>query len=145
MYLQRAYLFFLCLAIVLNTIGWKPPGKHDIKRKEESDLSTEPPTEAHDHSDSMDVADLVIDTEHLMDDIGDMYSKRDFEKMGTDDKVFMWFNADDWDLDTFVDGSELLKTLSHNIIIIITLKKNKQTKKTLMLLHTIQKLQIKTN
>jgi len=115
MYLQLSYLYFLCLA---NTIGWKPPGMDDIKRQtngmEESDFSTEPPTEAHDHSDNIDVADLVIDTEHLMDDIGDVYSKKDFEKMGTDEKVFMWFNAHDWDLDTCLDGSELLKALSHD-------------------------------
>ena len=40
----------------------------------------------HDHSDNVDVADLVLDTEHILDDL-DIYTERDLEKMDVDEKV----------------------------------------------------------
>ena len=40
----------------------------------------------HDHSDNIDVADLVLDTEHILDDL-DIYTERDLEKMDVDEKV----------------------------------------------------------
>ena len=40
----------------------------------------------HDHSDNIDVADLVLDAEHILDDL-DIYTERDLEKMDVDEKV----------------------------------------------------------
>ena len=67
----------------------------------------------HDHSDNIDMADLVIDTEHMKDDIGDIYTKTDLDAMNIDEKVFTWFTAHDWDENENLDGLELTKALSH--------------------------------
>jgi len=96
--------------------GWKPPGLDDIQSRGED--SGEPHGDIHpvrhDHSDNIDMADLVTDSEHIIDDLGEMYSMKDFDKMTMDEKVFMWFNAHDWDTDSSLDGLELLKALSHD-------------------------------
>ena len=67
----------------------------------------------HDHSDNVDVVDLVTDTEHMVDDLGEWYTKTQLDKMEVDQKVFIWFTAHDWDEDTYLDGLELVKALSH--------------------------------
>ena len=41
----------------------------------------------HDHSDNIDMADLVIDEEHIIDDLGGMYTKAELDRMGEDEKV----------------------------------------------------------
>ena len=40
----------------------------------------------HDHSDNIDLADLVLDTEHILDDL-DIYTERELESMNVDEKV----------------------------------------------------------
>lgn len=68
----------------------------------------------HDHSDNLDVADVVLDEEHLTDDLGGIYTEKEIEAMDVDEKVFTWFNTHDWDLNEHLDGLELLKALSHD-------------------------------
>ena len=36
------------------------------------------------------------------------------DRMELDQKVFTWFTAHDWDEDTYLDGLELIKALSHD-------------------------------
>ena len=40
----------------------------------------------HDHSDNIDLADLVLDTEHILDDL-DIYTERELDSMNVDEKV----------------------------------------------------------
>ena len=40
----------------------------------------------HDHSDNIDLADLVLDTEHMLDDL-DIYTERELDSMNVDEKV----------------------------------------------------------
>jgi hypothetical protein len=64
----------------------------------------------HDHE-AVDMADLVMDTEHMLDDMGELYSQQELKRMELDEKVFLWFQAHDWDQDSHMDGTELLKAL----------------------------------
>lgn len=80
--------------------------------EERADLPPEH-TVHHDHSDNIDLVDLVIDEEHLVDDLGGIYTKKELDTMDVDEKVFTWFSAHDWDLDESLDGLELVKALSH--------------------------------
>ncbi|XP_023345143.1 multiple coagulation factor deficiency protein 2 homolog [Eurytemora carolleeae] len=68
----------------------------------------------HRHNDNSVVQDLVLDSEHLMDDFKDLFSSRDIETMELDQKLFLWFNSHDWDMNTKMDGLELFKALSHD-------------------------------
>ena len=43
----------------------------------------------HDHSDNIDLADLVLDTEHMLDDL-DIYTERELESMNVDEKVVLY-------------------------------------------------------
>ena len=43
----------------------------------------------HDHSDNIDLADLVLDTEHMLDDL-DIYTERELESMNVDEKVALY-------------------------------------------------------
>ena len=43
-------------------------------------------TNHHDHSDNIDLADLVLDTEHILDDL-DIYTERELDSMNVDEKV----------------------------------------------------------
>ena len=45
------------------------------------------PTTADFSSDNLDVADIVIDEEHLVDDLGGVYTEKELEKMDVDEKV----------------------------------------------------------
>jgi len=67
----------------------------------------------HDHGDNINVANVVLDEEHLIDDLGGIYTTNELKTMNIDEKVFTWFNTHDWDLDNHLDGLELLKALSH--------------------------------
>ena len=65
----------------------------------------------HDHRDNVDLEDLVTDTEHMVDDLGEWFSQAQLDRMEADEKVFTWFTAHDWDEDDHLDGLELLKAL----------------------------------
>ena len=41
----------------------------------------------HDHSDNQDVADVVLDEEHLTDDLGGIYTEKEIEAMDVNEKV----------------------------------------------------------
>ena len=43
-------------------------------------------TNHHDHSDNIDLADLVLDTEHILDDLH-IYTERELDSMNVDEKV----------------------------------------------------------
>lgn len=121
--LIRNTLLQTCL-LLGTTLAWAPPGMSErvnehvqggvdehVHGQDRNDLPTGHEAH-HDHSDNIDVADLVLDTEHILDDL-DIYTERDLEKMGVDEKVFTWFNTHDWDLDDHLDGLEMVKALSH--------------------------------
>lgn len=108
-------LFQTCL-LFGTPLAWVPPGMSEraddhVHGEERTDL---PPGHAnhHDHSDNIDLADLVLDTEHMLDDL-DIYTERELDSMNVDEKVFTWFNTHDWDLDEHLDGLEMVKALSH--------------------------------
>ncbi len=65
----------------------------------------------HHNHEAVDMADLVMDTEHMLDDMGELYSQQELKRMELDEKVFLWFQAHDWDQDSHMDGTELLKAL----------------------------------
>ena len=66
----------------------------------------------HDHNSAVDMADLVMDPEHMLDDLGpDLFTEQELSRMEVDEKVFLWFQAHDWDQDAHMDGTELLKAL----------------------------------
>ena len=69
----------------------------------------------HDHRDNVDLADLVTDTEHMVDDLGEWFSQAQLDRMEADEKVFTWFTAHDWDEDDHLDGLELLKALRYEL------------------------------
>ena len=50
----------------------------------------------HDHSDNIDLADLVLDTEHILDDL-DIYTERELDSMNVDEKVCL----KKYDIDAF--------------------------------------------
>ncbi len=64
----------------------------------------------HDH-DAVDMADLVLDSEHMLDDMGNLFTEQELAKMELDERVFMWLEAHDWDDDQHMDGTELIKAL----------------------------------
>ena len=68
----------------------------------------------HDHRDNVDLEDLVTDTQHMVDDLGEWFSEAQLDRMEADEKVFTWFSAHDWDEDSHLDGLELIKALSHD-------------------------------
>jgi len=72
------------------------------------------PASEHHHDQNENVADVVVDTDHLMDDFGELFTEVEVEMMGIDEKLFMWFSAHDWDKDEVMDGLELFKALSHD-------------------------------
>lgn len=108
------FFFLLCLQ---HTRGWKPPGMSEHMTPEAvvdvDSIKSDTETIPHDHSDNINVADLVVDTEHMLDDLGDLYTKVELDQMRPDEKVFTWFSAHDWDSDNSLDGLELVKALSH--------------------------------
>merc|ERR1719347_572818 len=96
--------------------SWKPPGMSERDGSQEEHIHGEdredlPPghKKHHDHSDNIDVADIVVDEEHLKDDLGDIYTIKELEAMDIDEKIFSWFTAHDWDIDEHLDGLELVK------------------------------------
>jgi len=98
--------------------SWAPPGMSErdgADHQHGEDRTDLPPghKKHHDHSDNLDVADLVVDEEHLVDDMEGIYTKKELEEMEDDEKIFSWFTAHDWDLDEHLDGLELVKALSH--------------------------------
>ena len=66
----------------------------------------------HNHNKNVELTDLVMDTEHLEDDLN-WYTKEEFDGMGVNEKVFSWFTAHDGDEDKNLDGLELIKSLNH--------------------------------
>lgn len=68
--------------------------------------------EHHDHK-KEDVAEMILDKEHISDDFGELYQEEDIKKMDLEEQLFLWFKAHDWDEDDLMDGLELLKALSH--------------------------------
>ena len=54
-------------------LGMSERAEHD-HTEHQKDLPEDHATH-HDHSDNIDVADLVTDTEHMLDDLGDWYTK----------------------------------------------------------------------
>ena len=68
----------------------------------------------HDHRDNVHLEDLVTDTQHMVDDLGEWFSQAQLDRMEADEKVFTWFSAHDWDEDAHLDGLELIKALSHD-------------------------------
>lgn len=105
------------------TNGWVPPGMSNTVASEVSTVNNGIETHLeqkadlsekdHDHSKNIDLGDLVVDIDHLSDDLGDMISKDQLKEMVTDEKVFTWFSSHDWSQDKHLDGLELVKSLSH--------------------------------
>lgn len=108
--------FLIMFALLPHIQSWVPPGMSERADHDHGDEEKDLPPDHvlhHDHSDNIDVADLVTDTEHMVDDLGDWYTKEELETMNVDEKVFTWFTAHDWDVDDHLDGLELVKALSH--------------------------------
>eukprot|EP00092_Neocalanus_flemingeri_P009231 GFUD01009936.1.p1 GENE.GFUD01009936.1~~GFUD01009936.1.p1 ORF type:complete len:192 (+),score=52.27 GFUD01009936.1:352-927(+) len=106
----------IMFALLPHIQSWVPPGMSERSEHDHSEQEKDLPPghgEHHDHSDNIDVADLVVDTEHMVDDLGDWYTKAELETMNVDEKVFTWFTAHDWDANDHLDGLELIKALSH--------------------------------
>jgi len=107
------------------SIAWVPPGmseraaeihtedkiSHMTNSHEEDHKGHE---DEHNHNENENVGDLIRDTEHLMDDMGEVYTEEELAKMETDERVFTWFQAHDHDEDGTLDGLELVKALSHD-------------------------------
>jgi len=106
----------MMLALLPTLHSWVPPGMSErVEHHDHHDKQKDLPPEHiqhHDHSDNIDMADLVADTEHMVDDL-EWYTKAELETMNIDEKVFTWFAAHDWDADDHLDGLELVKALSH--------------------------------
>jgi len=106
------------------SIAWVPPGMSERAAELHAEDQTSHMSESHheghetehhhNHNENENVGDLVRDTEHLMDDMGDVYTEDELAKMETDERVFTWFQAHDQDSDGTLDGLELLKALSHD-------------------------------
>jgi len=109
---QSDVLLFYLLFLSSCAISWKPPGMSERERAEPHEHIED--SGHHDHSDNQDVADVVLDEEHLTDDLGGIYTEKEIEAMDVNEKVFTWFNTHDWDLNEHLDGLELLKALSHD-------------------------------
>jgi len=109
---QREVILFYLLVLSSCAICWVPPGMSERDSAPAHEHTED--SGHHDHSDNVDVADVVLDEEHLSDDLGGIYTEKELEEMGTDEKVFTWFNTHDWDLNEHLDGLELLKALSHD-------------------------------
>jgi len=108
--------FSLVLLLLPFIQSWVPPGMSERAEHDHSEHQKDLPEDHathHDHSDNIDVADLVTDTEHMLDDLGDWYTKDELETMNVDEKVFTWFSAHDWDANDHLDGLEMTKALSH--------------------------------
>jgi hypothetical protein len=39
------------------------------------------------------MADLIMDSEHVVDDMGQLFTEQELKKMELDEKVFMWFQG----------------------------------------------------
>jgi len=57
------------------------------------------------------MADLVMDSAHMMEDLGELYTQQELKRMEVDERVFLWLEAHDWDQDSHMDGTELFKAL----------------------------------
>jgi hypothetical protein len=78
--------------IILNTKICTISGMSErdgVDHKHGEDRTDLPPEHAvhHDHSDNIDLADLVVDEEHLVDDLGGIYTKAELDTMDVDEKV----------------------------------------------------------
>jgi len=124
------HLTVLILAFVISSaVGWVPPGMsehiheqtYDNKATTETTIS-QPSSEqehigqhaAHTHTDNINVADVIVDAEHIVDDIGEIFTEKQIDHMDLDEKLFLWFQSHDWDENNQMDGLELLKSLSHD-------------------------------
>jgi len=108
----------LLLALLNPVLLWVPPGMSERVSEQAAEPvdhdTQQEPQEQHHHHQSVDVADVVMDKEHLVDEFGELFSEKELELMDLDEQLFLWFSAHDWDEDARMDGLELFKALSHD-------------------------------
>jgi len=107
-----------------GVLSWVPPGMsehYDQPSYQPADQFTDQhpdsqihEQEHHQHQDSENVADIVTDTEHIIDDLGEVFTEQQINRMNVDEQLFLWFESHDWDESTRMDGLELFKALSHD-------------------------------
>jgi len=112
-----------------SVLCWVPPGMNEhfdqtgsfdentLNSADQHSFSTfDQPAEQehHQHQENENVADVVTDSEHIIDDLGEVFTEEQINRMDVDEQLFLWFEAHDWDKDAQMDGLELFKALSHD-------------------------------
>jgi len=106
-----------------SVLCWVPPGMSEHYEQPTAHSDDQPtftsphiPDEQdhHQHNDNENVADIVTDSEHIIDDIGEVFTEQQINRMDLDEQLFLWFEAHDWDENAHMDGIELFKALSHD-------------------------------
>jgi len=124
------YLKFAGVVLLCNfTVGWVPPGMSEHLDQTNSPGAEETtvtplPTESqlqptdtnsdHTHKDNANVAEVIMDAKHIIEDMGEIFSEQQVDHMDLDEKLFLWFQTHDWDKNDQMDGLELFKALSHD-------------------------------